>query len=139
MAPRILPLSHVLTKMLNLKPAKYALSATIFMNGSGQMRRSSAECYWLLCMGNEICEYEVRHLIFQPKNMFAGGNSSEYVPKELEDPPDTSHSLFGNDTDEDEPVQEEPAQEEPAAIQGQLEKRKHARDLTCQQQVTPSS
>ena len=37
--------------MLNLKPQKFALSAAIFMNGPGQMSRSTGKVYWILCMG----------------------------------------------------------------------------------------
>ncbi len=95
-APREISFAHVLLQALNENPQKYALSATIFMNGSGQMNRSAAEVYWLLCMGKPISEYEIRHLIFQPKNAFS---SVEYLPHETHDEP-TSSALFGEDDEE---------------------------------------
>lgn len=98
-APRSLCLSHVLTDMLNERPCKYALSASVFMS-SGQMRRSAAEVYWILVMGNPISEYEVRHLLYQPKNAFT--ESIEYVPGEVSNVQSTSSALFGDSDDDDE-------------------------------------
>ena len=73
------------------------LSATMLMNGSGQMRRSAAEVYWAQIMGKEITEFEVRHMLYQPKNAFAG--HTEYVPHEM---PEKYTGLFGSDDDDEE-------------------------------------
>ena len=109
LAPRIVSMSFVLTVMLNERPQKYMLAGNLLMNNMGQMRRSAAEVYWLLCMGQEITEYEVRQLIFVPKNNFS---NKEYMPKETVDPPEVQHTLFG-ESDEDE--ENTPASEECAA------------------------
>ena len=105
--------------MLNEKPQKYVLSATMMMNNQGQMRRSAAECYWLLCMDHEITEYEVRHMIFFPKNAF---DKTDYVPKETADPPEKS-TLFPDSSDEDEETDEdeESAESEDAETDGEEE------------------
>ena len=95
-SPDVVSFSTVLAKMLNTK--KYALAASLLMNSNGQMRRSAAEVYWQLVLGKEITEYEVRHIIFLPKNGFHG---SEYLPMEIAAPPPTSH-LFGSDDEADE-------------------------------------
>ena len=77
------------------------------MNSNGQMRRSAAEVYWQLVLGKTITEYEVRHIIYLPKNGFHG---SEYLPMEIAAPPPTSH-LFGSDDEVDEAVEAEGAAE----------------------------
>ena len=71
MSPRIAPFSEVLTEMLNAQPKKYIISATVLMNNGGQMRRAAAESYWLLAMGHDITEMEVRNIIYHPKNAFS--------------------------------------------------------------------
>ena len=48
-------------------------------------------------MGKEITEYEVRHMLFLPKNAFSG---HEYIPHEM--PPANHQGLFGDDDEEEE-------------------------------------
>ena len=92
-APAKLSFSQIMCNLLN--DNKHVLSSTLFMNSSGQMRRSAAEVYWNLLMGKEVTEYEVRHMLYLPKNAFGG---PEYVPTEL---PEREHEpLFGDDDEE---------------------------------------
>ena len=103
-SPDVVSFSTVLAKMLNTK--KYALAASLLMNSNGQMRRSAAEVYWLLVLGREITEYEVRHIIYLPKNGFHG---CEYLPNDFLAAPQHK-SMFGeSDDDEAEGAQEDGA------------------------------
>lgn len=77
-APKKMLFSAILCEILN--DGMHVLSAHVLMNGAGQMRRSTAEIYWALLMGKEVTEYEVRHMLYHPKNAFAG---HEYIPHDL--------------------------------------------------------
>ena len=99
-APAVCPLSAVVTKMLNEEPPKYAIAASILMNGAGQMRRSSADCYFHLIMGGKVTETEVIQIIHQPKNAFSP--AEHFLPPHLVDPTLRRPSLFGDSEDEDE-------------------------------------
>jgi len=94
--------------MLNETPQKYALSSAIFMNGSGQMRRSTAEIYWLVAVGKQVTEYEVQQLIFMQKNDL-------YLPREFQGPK-TYTGLFG-DTDDEEAAPAAAEEAAPAAAE----------------------
>ena len=103
-SPRVVTFSTVLAEMLNSK--KYTFAASLLMNSNGQMRRSAAEVYWLLVLGREITEYEVRHIIYLPKNGFHG---CEYLPNDFLAAPQHK-SMFGeSDDDEVEGAQEDGA------------------------------
>ena len=92
-APRKVMFSEIMTMLLNDKA--HILSATVLMNSNGQMRRSAAEVYWALVMGKEVTEYEVRHMLYLPKNAFSG---HEYVPYDM---PAKNTGLFGDSDDEE--------------------------------------
>ena len=88
-APRKPSFAEMLTELLN--DDKHFLSAHLLMNSNGQMRRSAAEVYWSRTLGNELTEYEVRHMIYMPEM----GSGHEYVPGEM---PSSSNGLFGETT-----------------------------------------
>ena len=84
-----------------LNDGNHILSATILMNGNGQMRRTAAEVYWNLLMKNEITEYEVLQMLFLPKTPF----ESTYMPNSV---PSVRPSLFGDPlfgSDDEEPAE----------------------------------
>ena len=95
-APRKMRFSALMTEILN--DGNHVLSAHLLMNSNGQMRRTAAEVYWNLLMGNEVTEYEVSHLLYLPKAPHE--INMEYIPNEL--PPANSSALFGSDNEDDE-------------------------------------
>ena len=97
LAPTKVRFSQVMTDMLNIKPRKFVLSSGLLMNSSGQMRRSAAEVYWVLIMGGEITEYDVCHLIYQPKGAFGG---IDYLPQDTREEAEPVHGMFGSDTED---------------------------------------
>ena len=103
-APTPVLFSSMLCELLN--DGKHMLAATLLMNSNGQMRRSAAEVYWAMLMGQEINEYEVQHMIYMPKNSFAG---PEYVPGDM---PRRTAGLFGDDDDDDDAHEAEHAEAE---------------------------
>ena len=105
LSPQQVTFSNIMIKILN--NGNHVMSATILMNGSGQMRRSAAEVYWAQIMGREITEYEVRYMLYQPK----GFCEIDYLPNSV---PEAPHAgLFGESDEEEAGAEDEAEAVEP--------------------------
>ena len=61
-APRSLPLTELLTDMLNT--GKYVVAVSLLTTGNGPMREPAAHIFWKLILGYRLHEEEVRTLFF---------------------------------------------------------------------------
>ena len=79
-APRRLPLVHVLLELVN--SGRYAIATSMITGGFGPMREAAAHIMWKVILGIRICENEVRLLFFGSASSLAATPSApgRFVP-----------------------------------------------------------